>query len=82
MVIVEEEAENGEKEIYFEPKEKGLKGFIGELISCYWCVGIWSATGIYFFYWLFPAFVSPLLIVLAIAGLASIIESIIQVWIY
>ncbi|MDQ7860281.1 DUF1360 domain-containing protein [Peribacillus frigoritolerans] len=23
------------------PKEKGLLGWIGQLLSCFWCVGVW-----------------------------------------
>ncbi|UOR13106.1 DUF1360 domain-containing protein [Halobacillus amylolyticus] len=58
---------NGHKEEWLEPK-----GMIGELISCQWCVGVWSAllmTAVY----LFVPYGQVALLILAIAGLQSII---------
>ena len=70
--------ENGELEIYLFPREKGLRGWIGQLISCYWCTGIWISIFIFSACWFFPRLAEPLVYILSIAGFASIIETIIQ----
>jgi hypothetical protein len=75
---VEEENEEGVIEIYYIPKKKGIKKFLGELLSCYWCTGIWTTAVIVLLYYLFPAFFQPIIIVLAVAGLAAILETIVQ----
>lgn len=72
------EENSGEVEIYYTPKQKGWKQFVGELLSCYWCTGIWSAVGIVGMYYLSPVFFTPVILILAIAGAASILETIIQ----
>ncbi|MBS4193667.1 DUF1360 domain-containing protein [Lederbergia citri] len=69
----------GEKETYLVPREKGLRGWIGKLISCYWCTGIWVATAVFIFQWFFSFIVDPILIIFALAGMAAIFESIIQI---
>jgi hypothetical protein len=74
---VEEENEDGEKEVYYIPKKKGIKRFIGELLSCYWCTGIWSSGVIVLSFYLIPK-VFPLIIILAVAGFAAIFETIVQ----
>jgi hypothetical protein len=73
-----EENEDGEIEVYYLPKKTGIKKFIGELLSCYWCTGIWASAGIVGLFLLNPAFSTPIILILAVAGLASILESIIQ----
>jgi len=73
----EEEVEvndKGEEEVFYVPKKGLIKGFIGELISCYWCTGIWSSVGLCLFYLLWPSIAGPVLIILAVAGIAAIIE--------
>lgn len=70
--------EDGVEEVYMKPKEKGIKGWIGELLSCYWCTGIWSAIGLYVGYLVAPFLFKHIIILLAIAGVAAIIETIIQ----
>jgi len=75
---VEEKNKNGEIEIYFIPKKAGLRGFIGELLSCYWCTGVWSSLFLITIYLQIPKIANPLIIILAIAGLAAIIETIVQ----
>lgn len=39
--------ENGEKVLYLEGKGRGLRKWVGSLLSCYWCTGVWVAL---FFY--------------------------------
>ena len=78
---IEEVDKNGEKSIYLVPKDGWLRSFFGELLSCYWCTGIWASTTLYILYILLPAIAVPLLVVLAVSGIASIIETILQIWI-
>lgn len=72
--------EEGIEEIYYVPKKGRIKGFVGELLSCYWCTGVWSAIFICLSYLLWPQIATPCLFILAVAGLAAIIETIIQKW--
>ncbi|WP_251552447.1 DUF1360 domain-containing protein [Neobacillus muris] len=75
---IEEENENGEREIFYIPKEKGFRHFFGELLSCYWCTGIWTTGAIILFLYQFPKWTAPFVILLAVAGLAAILETIVQ----
>ncbi|WP_244157241.1 DUF1360 domain-containing protein [Halobacillus sp. SY10] len=59
--------EHGVEEEWVEPK-----GFIGEGLSCQWCVGVWSALIMLFFYIVIP-YGEWLVLLLALAGLQSII---------
>lgn len=72
--IVEETLEDGTTETYIEIKGDGLRYWIGELLSCHWCTGIWSAAFLYAGYALLPQLSMPLITVLAIAGIASVIQ--------
>ncbi|MFE8696398.1 DUF1360 domain-containing protein [Cytobacillus sp. FJAT-53684] len=76
----EETNEKGETEIYLVPLKGGLRGFIGNLLSCYWCTGIWSSLFLCLMYLYIPHIALPILLVLAVAGLAAIIETLIQKW--
>lgn len=71
---VYESDERGEMVTRIEIKGKGLRRWIGSLLSCHWCVGVWSSAFIVLLYWLFPA-VFPLFLLLAVAGGAAIIAS-------
>ncbi|MCM3767498.1 DUF1360 domain-containing protein [Neobacillus niacini] len=75
---IQEMNENGEMEIYYTPKKSGWRKFFGELLSCYWCTGIWAAAGIIGFYYFFPDIAGPIILILAVAGIASILETIVQ----
>ncbi|WP_428911402.1 DUF1360 domain-containing protein [Niallia sp. Krafla_26] len=77
---VEDIEENGDKAIYLLPKEGRIRGFFGELLSCYWCTGVWSSLLLYGLYVFWPVVAVPMIIILAISGIAAIIESIIQIW--
>lgn len=72
--------ENGEEAIYLSPKKGGLKGFIGELLSCYWCTGIWVSGFLYGGYCFFSLYFIPLITLLAVAGIAAILEAAVQSW--
>ncbi|MFD2679729.1 DUF1360 domain-containing protein [Bacillus seohaeanensis] len=71
-------SESGEEEIYLIPKKGGWKGFIAELISCYWCTGIWVTVGLYIGYSWIPIIAGPFITILAVAGVAAILESVVQ----
>ncbi|KON89400.1 sporulation protein [Sporosarcina globispora] len=75
---VEEKDENGEIEVYWVVKEGRVRGFFGELLSCYWCTGVWSALFLYALYYFYVSWAAPVLVILSVAGLAAIIESLVQ----
>nr|WP_251025785.1 DUF1360 domain-containing protein [Bacillus sp. ISL-47] len=78
---VEEKGEDGEAEIYIVIKNGRVRGFFGELLSCFWCTGVWSAIFICASYAFLREWAVPGLLVLAVAGLAAIIETVLQKWI-
>lgn len=57
------------------PRGHGIRRKIGEGISCYWCTGIWVSSLLYTGFWLFPGWMRPTIVVLAVAGLQAPIES-------
>jgi hypothetical protein len=77
---IKERDENGEWETYLVPKKGGIRGFIGELLSCYWCMGIWVTGFVLAAYWWYPTISFPFILLFSIAGLAAIIESVLQHW--
>lgn len=76
--VLEEIDENGMTQTVIYIKGKGIRGFIGELLSCHWCTGIWCATLLYVGNLLIPMVVEPIIWILAIAGLGSLIEAILE----
>ena len=79
---IKERAKDGEIEIYYVPKKYGIRKWIGELLSCYWCTGIWTAAFFVALSSFYPDWASPVIIVLAIAGTASLIEMVVQQLLY
>lgn len=55
-------------------KGSGWRYWVGVLLSCHWCTGIWSTLVIVALYLWVPASF-PLHLVLAVAGAAAVIES-------
>ena len=41
---------------------------MGELLSCYWCTGVWSSIALCTFYLIFPTIATPVLLILAVSG--------------
>lgn len=70
--------EDGTVEVLISIKGKGLRYAVGSLLSCYWCVGIWSAALLYAGWYFYYAIFMPLIIILAVAAVAAIIETIIS----
>jgi Protein of unknown function (DUF1360) len=77
---IEEVDESGQKEIYLVAKDKGIRGFFGQLLSCHWCTGVWSSIFLCSLFFIYHQIAVPILLVLAVAGLASIIEVLVQKW--
>jgi hypothetical protein len=78
---ITEENEDGTVEVYYLPKSTSIKKFIGELLSCYWCTGVWISAAVVAGYLFLPALFVPIILVFAVAGLAAILESVVQLWI-
>ncbi|MBM6618190.1 DUF1360 domain-containing protein [Bacillus suaedaesalsae] len=74
---VVETDEDGMTNTYLVIKGNGLRKWFGELISCYWCTGIWSSAILYGGWSIWPTVMETVMIILAIAGAASIIETIV-----
>ncbi|WP_400164205.1 DUF1360 domain-containing protein [Brevibacillus sp. TJ4] len=55
-------------------KGTGLRYWIGSLLSCHWCVGIWTTAALVALYFHVPLSY-PLILILAIAGAAAVIET-------
>lgn len=72
-----EETENGTIEVYYVPKKSGVKKFFGELLSCYWCTGIWVSAGLVALEYFLPIAAELLILLLAAAGFAAILETIV-----
>lgn len=75
---IEEIQPNGEVTSYYLTKPGVLNQFFGKLISCYWCTGMWCAIFITISYATFPHFAYPVIIILAVAGLGALLESVLQ----
>lgn len=75
---VSEREENGEETVYLVPKGKGIRKWIGELLNCYWCTGIWVSAFLLLSFVYIPSIAVPIILILAVAGIASIIETIIS----
>ncbi|MCH1626248.1 DUF1360 domain-containing protein [Fredinandcohnia quinoae] len=74
--IVDTVLPDGTIESYLQIKGSGIRRWIGELLSCYWCTGIWCSFFLFVCFLFHPGLTEPLIIVLAIAGLAAIFETV------
>lgn len=72
--------EDGTISTYMKIKEAGLRKFFGELLSCYWCTGIWASALLLVCYKWIPKVAEPIILLLAVAGVAAIIETIVSRW--
>lgn len=78
FIEVEETTETGEKELFIVPRPHGLRGWIGRMLSCYWCTGVWASAFCCLLYLFFPPIGWFFLIIFAVAGGAALIESVVQ----
>ncbi|WP_241773412.1 DUF1360 domain-containing protein [Bacillus sp. LL01] len=76
--LKEERDENGETFQYFTGRGKGIQRFIGDVLSCYWCTGIWAAIFLYVGFIYFPMVFVVIVYIFALAGVAAFIETAIK----
>jgi hypothetical protein len=76
--LIEETDSDGNTITYIEIKGKGLRHWLGELLSCYWCAGIWCTVLLLGLTVIWPIGSGVLITLLAVAGAAGICESIVQ----
>ncbi|MGG2093174.1 DUF1360 domain-containing protein [Bacillus sp. S13(2024)] len=70
--------EDGTVSTYMKIRETGIRKFFGELLSCYWCTGIWVSALLLLCYEWIPKVAEPIILLLAVAGVAAIIETIVS----
>ncbi|MFG6115609.1 DUF1360 domain-containing protein [Halobacillus sp. MO56] len=70
---IEEIDQEGNVETFIEVKGTGIQAFIGELLSCHWCTGIW-ASGILLAGWVFIPYFDWVILLLGIAGASAILR--------
>jgi hypothetical protein len=75
---IEEIDSDGNTITYIEIKGKGLQYWIGELLSCYWCTGIWCTALLLGMMVIWPLGSGIIITLLALAGAAGICEAIVQ----
>jgi hypothetical protein len=75
---VQETLPDGKTETYIEIKGTGVRYWIGELLSCHWCTGFWCTVLLYSSYLIWPVYMFHIITILAIAGCASIIQTLIE----
>jgi hypothetical protein len=78
---MEDVNELGTVEVYYVPKGTPVKKFIGELLSCYWCTGVWISAAVVGGYFFLPVIFVPIILVFAVAGLGAIVEALVQLWV-
>ncbi|PLT28503.1 DUF1360 domain-containing protein [Peribacillus deserti] len=71
---ITETDEQGNEEVYIIPKMQGPRKFIGELLSCFWCTGIWVSVFLLGIHYFIPFLGDPLILILAVAAIGSLIE--------
>lgn len=62
--------------LYAYPKGKGVRKFIGSLLSCYWCTSVWVAVFFFIGFWFLPSVFFPIFLCLSIAYGAAFVESV------
>lgn len=73
--FLDEVEEDGE--IYTVPKASGIRKWIGGLLSCYWCTGVWASAGLLGLYVFLPKMGIAVILILAVAAIGGILETII-----
>ncbi len=72
--IREEVNSEGSMEHVLYVKGTGIRAFLGELLSCHWCTGVWCAIVLYLGSLFFPAVFHPIAYILAIAAIGALLE--------
>nr|WP_089966027.1 DUF1360 domain-containing protein [Lihuaxuella thermophila] len=73
VTITLEEDESGKVVPNVEIKGTGWRYWVGVMLSCHWCTGIWSSLALVALYGLLPGSF-PLIVILAVAGTAGILS--------
>lgn len=60
------------------PRGTGLRRWIGQLLGCPWCLGVWASAAVVAGYWASPTWSMPVLLVLAVSGGAVTLEFVTQ----
>ncbi len=68
--------EHGNQDTYIIVKGQGFHKFIGELLTCHWCTGIWCSAILLIINEIW--FLYPIILLLALAGCAAVVETIIS----
>ncbi len=76
--VTEEVDENGDVYQYVSGRGNGIRKFIGDMLSCYWCSGIWASLILFVGITYLGSVTLPVVCVLAIAGVAAIIETVVR----
>ncbi|MFA9556947.1 DUF1360 domain-containing protein [Evansella sp. AB-rgal1] len=74
LKITYEKNDEGDLLETVEIRRGGLHYWIGMLLSCHWCVGIWASLVVVLIYQYIPG-LNLVLLLLAIAGAASFIQA-------
>lgn len=65
----------GKTIVYTWPRGHGLRRWVGEMMGCPWCAGIWVGAAVTLAYWWRPAATLWVCLFLAIAAVQSLIEA-------
>lgn len=68
--------ENGNAQEIAKIKGTGFRHWMGTLLSCHWCTGVWCAILVVLVD-LYAPVAFPLLVILAVAGAAAVMETLI-----
>lgn len=73
LLVEYETDESGQTYRHEGIRGTGWRYAVGLMLSCHWCVGVWSALGLTVLYlWLPASF--PFHLILAVAGAAALLE--------
>lgn len=64
---------DGKRVIYVTVQGKGFRNWMGRMINCPWCAGIWVSGALTALYWWQPGIALPFALFLAIAGVQALI---------
>lgn len=75
FITMESEEIAGREVQVREGRGRGVRKVVGDLLACPWCVGVWVAAGLTYLYFLFPAVTWMFILLLAIAEIGSLIQT-------
>ena len=58
---------------FFEDRASGFMAVVADLLNCPWCIGIWAALAVVFFYFIFT-WAWSVIFFLALAGAGSLLQ--------